>query len=391
MTDTASASVAMIRATAAADRGLRLVVIAAGSHIFRAAHVPAILATGASVVGVFDADPTRAASVAADHGWPVAASLDELLAIEADAAVICAPHPLHADLVCRALAVGLSVLVEKPLAARLSEIDALVAASAAAGTQVAVVQQHRMRAEVIEARRMIVEGELGRIHRAVVTSSYPKRASYYLDTPWRGTWEGEGGGVLLNQGLHDVDVLVHLLGRPSRVIASMRTLVLPIETEDTADVLLEWADGATGSVHVTSAARLDGNGIEVFGSRGSLRLSERGLDVRTAELDFVEFAATPGGHFDAYPVSNWRLAVPNGGGTHADVYAEFASAWADDAEPLISARSARDAVEIIAAAALSSARGSAVALPVDAAEYDAFLDARIATAPGRRTTERNPA
>lgn len=373
--------------SAPGDRGLRLVVIAAGSHIFQAAHVPAILATGASVVGVFDADPARATAVAAAYDWPVAASLDELLEIDADAAVICAPHPLHADLVGRALAAGLSVLVEKPLAARLSEIDALVADAVAAGTMVAVVQQHRMRAEVVEARRMIVDGELGRIHRAVVTASYPKRASYYIDTPWRGTWAGEGGGVLLNQGLHDVDVLVHLLGTPSRVTARMRTLIQPIETEDTADVLLEWADGATGNVHVTSAARLAGSGIDVFGSRGALRLSERGLEVRTAEQDFVEFAQTPGGHFDTYAVSDWTLAVPHDGGTHTDVYADFAFAWADDTEPLTSARAARDAVEVIAAAALSSERGCAVPLPVDPAEYDVFLDARIAAAPGRRTTD----
>jgi len=367
---------------------LRLVVIAAGSHIFQAAHVPAILATGAEVVGVFDADRSRAAEVAARHGWPVAAGLDELLALEADAAVICAPHPLHADLVGRCLDAGLWVLVEKPLAARLCEIDALTAAVEASGRQVAVLHQHRLRAEVVEARRMVAAGELGGIHRAVVTASYPKRASYYLDTPWRGTWRGEGGGVLLNQGLHDVDVLVHLLGRPDAVTASLRTLVQPIETEDTADVLLEWADGASATVHITSAAALDGNRLEVFGSRGSLRLSPTGLEVRSVDTDFRDFAATAGGHFDPYDVSDWRIATPHGGGTHAEVYSDFAEAWARRREPHTTARAARDAVEVIAAAALSSARRATVTLPVDPAEYDAFLDARIAASPGRRTPER---
>ncbi len=375
----------------AGSAGLRVVVIAAGAHIFQAAHVPAILATGVDVVGVFDADTSRAAEVAARRGWRVSETLDELLALDADAAVICAPHPLHAELVERCLGAGLSVLVEKPLAARVSEIDALIAAAETAGRQVAVVQQHRLRAEVVDARRRIGAGELGVIHRAVVTASYPKRASYYLDTPWRGTWEGEGGGVLLNQGLHDIDVLVHLLGRPDAVTASLRTLVQPIETEDTADVLLEWADGATATVHVTSAARLDGNRIEFFGSRGSLRLSQSGLDIRSADLDFREFAATPGGHFDAYEVSDWRRALPHGGGTHTEVYSDFAKAWAENGEPLTTARGARDAVEVIAAAALSSARRATVVLPLDPAEFDAFLDARIATSPGRRTSERTPA
>ena len=110
---------------------------------------------------------------------------------------------------------------------------------------------------MVEAARLIREGELGRIHRAEVIASYPKRAVYYADTPWRGTWLGEGGGVLLNQGLHDIDLLVHLLGRPARVAASLRTIVQPIEAEDAADLLLEWEGGATASVHVTSAAPPD--------------------------------------------------------------------------------------------------------------------------------------
>lgn len=375
----------------AGGTGPRVVVIAAGSHIFQAAHVPAILAVGVQVVAVFDADTSRAAEVAAGRGWRVCETLDELLSLDADAAVVCAPHPLHAELVERCLDAGLWVLVEKPLAARLSETDALIAAAEASKLPVAVVQQHRLRAEVVDAHRRIAAGELGAIHRAVVTASYPKRASYYVDTPWRGTWEGEGGGVLLNQGLHDVDVLVHLLGRPDAVTASLRTLVQPIETEDTADVLLEWADGATATVHITSAARLDGNRIEVFGSRGSLRLTQDGLDERSADLDFRDFAATPGGHFDAYEASEWRRALPHGGGTHAEVYADFAKAWAEGGEPLTTARGARDAVEVIAAAALSSTRRTTVAIPLDAAEFDAFLDARIAASPGRRTPERTPA
>jgi predicted dehydrogenase len=383
MTDAPNAA-----AAATESPSLRAVVIAAGSHIFQAAHVPAILANGVEVVGVFDVDPARAAVVAAVHGWPVAASLDELLALDADAAVICAPHPLHADLVERSLAAGLWVLVEKPLAARLSEIDALAASVEESGRQVAVVQQHRLRAEVVEARRMIAAGEIGSIHRAVVTASYPKRASYYLDTPWRGTWEGEGGGVLLNQGLHDIDLLVHLLGRPARVSASLRTLVQPIETEDTADLLVEWTEGASATVHITSAARLDGNRIEIFGSAGSLRLSDRGLEVRAADVDFRRFAATPGGHFDVFGISDWESRMAHAGGTHADVYRDLVSAWTGDGEPLSTARSARDAVEIIAAAALSSARSAAVDLPLDPAEYDAFLDARIAASSGRRIPER---
>ncbi len=365
---------------------VRAVVVAAGAHIFTAAHVPAIAATGVDVVGVFDADAARAASVGAANGWPVAGSVEELLSIDADVAIVCAPHPLHAGLVERCLEAGLDVLVEKPVAGRLSEIDDIVAAAARAGRRVAVVHQHRLREEVIEAHRLIAAGELGRIHRAVVTASYPKRSVYYTDTAWRGTWHGEGGGVLLNQGVHDLDLLVHLLGRPARVAAVLRTAVHPIEAEDTADLLVQWHDGATATVHITSAAAGVPARLEVFGSAGALRLSAAGLERRTAAEDFDRFAAQPGGHFDALPVSDRRLTVAHGGGTHADVYADAFAAWRRGADPAVPAIAARDAVELIAAAVLADERRAWIELPVDPAAYDAVLDARIdASQRGART------
>lgn len=355
----------------------RVVVIAAGSHIFRAAHIPAIAEAGVHVAGVYDADEQRAAEVAAEHGWEASADLDALLAVPADAAVVCAPHPLHADLVRRCLAAGRAVLVEKPLAPRLSDIDRIIAASADAGVPVAVVHQHRLRDEVAVARRMLRDGELGRIHRALVVASYPKRSVYYTDTPWRGTWHGEGGGVLLNQGLHDIDLLVHMLGLPSRVAASLRTVAHPIETEDTADLLLEWDRGFTASVHITSAAALGENRLEVHGSAKSVRISSRGLEVRVARDDFDAFAAAPGGHFDAFPVEDWRLVVESGRGSHADVYADLVAALADRRAPYTTAADARDAVEVICAATIASDDGGWIALPVDPSRADAILDSRI--------------
>ncbi|MFC6357108.1 tyrosine-protein phosphatase [Luethyella okanaganae] len=379
----------------------RVVVVAAGSHIFRAAHAPAIVELGLNVVGLYDSARERVESVGSEFGWPVVETLEELLALDADLAVICAPHPAHVDLALRCIAAGRAILVEKPLAARLGEIDAIVEAVATTGVTVAVVQQHRTRAEVREARRLVAAGHLGRIHHAVVVASYPKRSNYYSDTPWRGTWQGEGGGVLLNQGLHDIDMLLHILGSPRRVIAVMRTRVHPVEAEDTSDVLLEWQDGATASIHVTSAAPLDETRIEVFGSRGSLRISARGLESREFPEDFDVFAATSGGHFDAFPVGEWRLIVPHAGGTHRDVYTDLLAALEGESEPAATASDARAAVEVIAAASLSSLRGAPVGLPLDAAAQDAFVDERIlaairsdrptASTPGARTVTRSPA
>lgn len=358
----------------------RAVVIAAGAHIFAAAHVPAIAAAGVEVVGVFDAAPARVEAVASAHGWPVAASLDDLLALDADFAVICAPHPLHADLARACMSAGKDVLVEKPVAGQPGEVDAILETAAATGRRVAVVHQHRFRDDVREAAKLVADGAIGRVHRADVTASYPKRSVYYTDTPWRGTWRGEGGGVILNQGLHDLDLLVHLLGMPSRVAAVFRTAVQPIETEDAADLLLQWPGGATGAVHITSAAALDGNRIEIHGSAGALRLSNRGLEVRVATEDFDAFARESGGHFDAFEMTDWMLATPPGGGGHADVYADVLTAWASGDEPAVSARAARDAVELIAGAVLADSSESWVSFPIDPFAYGELIDARVAAA-----------
>lgn len=359
---------------------VRVVVMAVGSHIFQAAHVPALRESGLEVIGVHDADGIRAEAVAREHAWPVVDDLDALLALEADAAIVCAPHPRHAELVAAAVRAGLAVLVEKPAAPRLSEIDALIRLSDAERRTVAVVQQHRFRAEVLEAARMIRAGELGRIHRAVVSASYPKRSVYYTDTAWRGTWEREGGGVLLNQGLHDIDLLIHLLGKPSRIAASLRRLVHPIEAEDTADLMMAWSSGAVGTVHITSAAALPDHRIEIHGSAGALRLTAAGLSVGGAQTDFDVFAAQPGGHFDGFPVTPWRQSVRPEGGTHYDVYTDFLRALTSGTAPATSLRESRTAVEVIAAAMIAHAEERWVALPVDPQTYDALLDAKIAAA-----------
>lgn len=355
---------------------MRVVAIAAGSHIFGAAHVPALEATGAEVVGVYDVRPEGAEAVAAPRGWRVAPTLDELLAIEADVAVIAAPHPLHADLAERALDAGLHVLVEKPLAARPSEARRIVAAAERADRIVAVALQHRFRAEVRRARRLLAEGAIGAVHRAVVVATYPKRAGYYRAAPWRGTWAGEGGGVLLNQGQHDLDTLVHLLGAPSRAVGWARTRVLPIETEDTVEAILEWDGGAVGSVHVTSAASDPPNRIELIGTAGRLRITPGAIEIIRHPVDGRDFAAEDGGPFDPFPRGELETER-GGGGTHEEIYTDLFAAIRDGRSPVASAADAVDALDLTAAIILSSSVDAPVELPLDPAAYDRILDQHL--------------
>ncbi|MBO0684996.1 MAG: Gfo/Idh/MocA family oxidoreductase, partial [Candidatus Dormibacteraeota bacterium] len=230
---------------------LRVVVAGAGASIF-AAHRRGLAAIAATVVGVQDTDWDRACRVAGEFGCPAHRDVAGLLAEPADLAVITAPHPAHAELALASLRAGRHVLVEKPIAVQVAEADAMVAEADRCGLVLAVAFQQRTRPEVREARRLVGEGFLGELQRADLLGTWPRRHSYFETAPWRGSWRREGGGVLVNQGQHDLDLLCHLAGAPARVAGWTRTRLHPVETEDTAEAMLEWAGGALGSIHIST-------------------------------------------------------------------------------------------------------------------------------------------
>lgn len=352
-------------------RPVRVVVLGAAAHIFGAAHVGALSAVGADVVGVFDAQQHLAERLGARYGWPVYSDVDRLLTVSADVAVVTAPHPEHAELVGACLRADKHVLVEKPLGVSVGEADTLIRESERRGRTLAVVLQHRLRREVRYARELLRDGAIGALHRADLVACYPKRSRYYTERPWRGTWSGAGGGVLLNQGQHYLDMLTYLVGLPHSVFAWTSTRVQPMETEDTVEAAVQWADGGTGSVHVTSAA--DGpRRLELTGTAGRIRLSEDGIEVTTCDEDIRTFARSPGDPFD-HPRERERRIIPGGDGTHTDLYRDLVDTLDGEREPVGAARDAVGAVELTNAVTLSAHRAAPVKLPVDRDEYAALL------------------
>lgn len=353
---------------------MRVLVVGVGSEIFGAAHAAALAAVGAEIVGVHDANAARGREVAVAHGWQHVDALDALLAIPADASVIVSPHPFHAEQTLACLRAGLNVLVEKPVAVSVGDADAMVAEADACGLVVAVAFQHRLRREVQAARRFIEEGRLGELHRAEVVSYYPKRAVYYAAAPWRGTWEGAGGGIVLNQGQHDLDLLAYLAGSPARVCGVVGTRLQPTETEDTAEAIVEWAGGATGSIHISSAAYNGPQRIELVGTAGVLRLLPGQLDVVENEVDMREFAAADGGPFDRPDTRTAR--VDGGGGTHEELYRDFVAALRHGRAPVAPIADSLAALELTNALTLSAHNGGWVDLPLDRAAYAKLLAER---------------
>ncbi len=348
------------------------VVAGAGAGIF-SAHRRGLAAIDAQVVAVQDVDIERARGVAEEYGARLHRNLDDLLAESADVALILAPHPFHADLTVAALRAGKHVLAEKPMAVSVAEADAMNAEAGRSGRVLAVCFQQRTRLEVREAKRLIEAGFLGRLQRADLLGTWPRRGTYFEVAPWRGTWRGEGGGVLINQGQHDLDLLVHLAGPPARVTARTPTRLHAIETEDTAHALVEWPGGALGSIHVSTAEVDDSQRIELTGTRGRLRVLPGRLEVVANEVDFGEFIASPGDPFGVLPAAAAEPFV-GGAGDHADLYRDFAEALATGRQPIATGSDAARTLELANALILSGRTGHQVGLPLDRGAYAALLD-----------------
>jgi predicted dehydrogenase len=220
-------------------------------------HVQALQAMGAvDVVAVCDTDPGRRAAAASEHGVPAYADHLELLDTELpDVVHVCTPHHLHASIAIDCLERDVSVIVEKPLAHTLEEGRRLVEAAERSRAKIAVCYQNRYNATSETMQRLLAGGELGAVRGASATVLWSRLPEYYRDRPWRGTWAEGGGGLLMNQATHTVDLLQWLVGEVTHVQghASTRSLGEVIEVEDTAEFIATHSSGATSVFYATLA------------------------------------------------------------------------------------------------------------------------------------------
>ena len=269
---------------------LRYGVIGAG--VIAPLHLAAIAALDdVELVGIsaLDADATRA--LAAQAGTASFTDHRDLLALAPDVVVVCTPHPSHPALTIDALEAGAHVLVEKPLAVEVREADAMIEAADRTGRLLGVCFQQRFRPVIAAARELIVGGRLGELVRVSIVDPLYRPNAYYEAAGWRGTWEGEGGGVLMNQAPHTLDLLHHLAGAPSTVWGVSRRRSRPMEAEDTATALLEYANGAVGTVAV-STTEPGVQRIELVGDRGRIEIVGETLAFERFSPPLSEHAST---------------------------------------------------------------------------------------------------
>ena len=365
----------------AAETDQRVRVALVGAGVIGPIHAEVIgeLADRMELVAVADHKSERAERVAAGRGGKPFSSLSEVLAaVEIDVVTVCTPTGRHAEVAIEALEAGKHVIIEKPAEVTVEKTDEIIAAQRRAGTLVAVISQRRFDPATEVAVDAIRRGELGRLTSGIASIDWWRGQSYYDSGEWRGTWELDGGGALMNQGVHTVDLLVATLGRPVEVTAYTATLAHDrIEVEDVAVGVVKFANGALGVLHASTAAYPGLSArLQVHGDQGSVVIDND-------ELSFIH-VTTQGGQAEEkaygskstsvnqvadYPHASGvgaqtagsdpgRLAVDG----HRRQYENFLAALAGKEELRVDLETNRQSIAVITAVYESARTGRSVTL-----------------------------
>jgi UDP-N-acetyl-2-amino-2-deoxyglucuronate dehydrogenase len=331
---------------------VRIGLIGAGN--ISATHARAIgEVPGASVVAVYGPTRERAERLAATCGARADDALDRFFdGTPMDMVAIGTPSGLHGEHGAAAARRGLHVLVEKPIEITATRADVLIDAAARARVSLGVIFQDRLKADVRRLKALVDSGALGTTIVARAQVPWWRPPEYYSGSRWRGTWALDGGGALMNQGSHTVDLLLWLCGPVSRVCGRTATRFHTIEVEDTAVAAIEFASGVVGTLEATTAAYPGRpRRIEISGSKGTVILEGDRL---------IEPGPSGGGGSDS--PENVASPVVSDASAHRDVFIDFIAAMKSGGSPCCDGREGRRSVALIEAVYESSRRGRPVEL-----------------------------
>lgn len=337
-----------------------------GTGAVAAAHAQAINHSDFAVLtAVYDVVPERAQAFAEKYNTRAAANFEEFLAFPGlEAVTVATPSGFHHDPVVAAAKAGKHILCEKPLDITLDKIDDMIRCCEESGVLLAAIFQSRFKKAVVAIRKAIDEGRFGKLVSVSAKQLWYRDDSYYKSASWRGTWAVDGGGALMNQGSHTVDLLLYLGGEVKKVYGHTSNFVHDIEVEDTACARMDFVCGANGTLEVSTACQPGYPvTIEITGTKGSAILkgdtlarwifAEEKPEDEEIRKNFAEGSGTSGGasaamDFDfsghMYHVDNLARAIRNG------------------EEVMLSGKDGRLAVEFIQAVYESSRTGMPVIL-----------------------------
>ena len=337
----------------------RVAIIGLGMAVKPHAESYLALADRVEVAHAFSPTRARRDAFAEQYGFPVTGDIDAIFADPTvDYVTILTPPNTHLELTQRCAAAGKHILLEKPLEVSADRAGSLVAACRDAGVRLGIVLQHRFRPSGMRLREIMASGKLGAMVGASVSVLNWRPQSYY-DQPGRGDKDRDGGGVLMTQGIHTIDLFLSLAGMPAEIMGyAATTPVHRMETEDMAGAVLKYGNGAIATLTATTAAYPGfPEIITLYCENGTANVTGAALHVQYSDGTEEQFGGSdgaPGAGADPMAFSSdWHRALIE----------DFLDALDEDRDPAIPGEAALDAHRLIDAILLSSDRGEAVRLP----------------------------
>lgn len=290
-----------------------------------------------------------------------------------DMVVIATPHPFHPRVAIDCMNAGLHVLSEKPLSERVSTAEKMIQTARKNRVAFAVMFQRRFEPAILKAMELIRNGRIGEIYRAVLISPEFRSQRYYDSGSWRATWSGEGGGVMMNQSPHVIDLFIQMAGMPSEVFGIIATRMHRIEVEDQAEAILRYPNGGIGYLYCSTIEAGPGQMIEIFGDKGKLIW-------RDGKLSFYRFqppirrAIKNAPMWGGIKAVEEPLKLEKSPASHAGVVGNLVRHLLHGEKLVTPGASGLASLELANAIMLSSFEKRWVKIPISRLKYDKMLD-----------------
>jgi predicted dehydrogenase len=325
------------------------------------------------LAAVVDLNAERAKQVGEQYGVPHFTDHKKMLRKRlVEAVVIATPHYFHAPIAIDAFRAGLHVLSEKPISVQISQAEKMVAAARKSGKVFCVMFQMRTEANIKKAIELMEKGEVGEIRRTMLVSPEYRSQAYYDSGTWRATWGGEGGGVMMNQAPHIMDVFTKLGGMPKRVHGRIATVLHKIEVEDQAEAMLEYENGAAGYFYVATTEQ-GPRALEIVGDKGKLRLEGGKLRFWRYNPPVTQFTFENTEMWGSPKMEEVDLQIEPCESGHKVILRNFARAVLYGEALISPGEVGLKGLELANAITLSSFAGKPVDLPISRVRFDRLI------------------
>ncbi len=298
-----------------------------------------------------------------------------------DAVLIVTPSRTHPDLAVQAFSLGKHVFIDKPSGSSILDCDRMNTAARESGKKFAIMYHHRKYAKYERVKQLIEEGTLGKINRAsMVNTRYFRTVYYHKSGPWRSSWTGEGGGVLMNQAQHPMDIWQWLFGMPESIYANIPFgKYNGFGVDDESTLVMTYANGMTGTFIASTGEAEDIERLEISGTKGSIRLDGDTMEITTYGTDLTTYRETAQcTERQQLTQTTWTETFHKDREPYEEMLRNFGEAVLHDAPIVAPGYEGRNALEITNAAYLSAWTGVRQTLPIDPVEYQEQLDAHRA-------------